>query len=211
MQKLQYVTRFLPPQWQKVDRRNVLERFGQRPQKGLQNVAFSTTSGRPRPAPGFSILAGGVTENARTPADPVRPTPRAHVRTGRTYAVQGTGFALPPHSNLSSQAGRASRAGQPEAPRTIKNRCFPYVLQHFGGERAEAKTSSEAERAGDLEPFLKIMFPPERKCFCLKRSDRKVSVSSSARLIIERKLKQKHGKAKSTKTFLKKSCRIRFL
>ena len=40
------------------------------------------------------------TETTRTPADPVRPTPRAHVRTGRTYAVQGTGFALPPHSNI---------------------------------------------------------------------------------------------------------------
>ena len=97
---MQYVTRFLPPQKQKVDRRNVLERFGQRPQKGLQNVAFPTRFGRPRPAPGFSILpVEGRTENADTPADPVWPTPRAHVRTGRTYAVQGTGFALPPHSN----------------------------------------------------------------------------------------------------------------
>ena len=53
----------------------------------------------------------GRTQNADTPADPVWPTPRAHVRTGRKPAVQGTGFALPPHSNICFVVVRGALVG----------------------------------------------------------------------------------------------------
>ena len=78
--------------------------------RGLQNVAFPKGFWPP-PAgaahPGIFYPArwrDARTENADTPADPVWPTPRAHVRTGRTYAVQGTGFALPPSLQYSTSS-----------------------------------------------------------------------------------------------------------
>ena len=68
--------------------------------RGLQNVAFPKVFWPPPAGAAHPTIfySGQWRDARRTRAHPVWPTPRAHVRTGRTYAVRERAFA-PPHSN----------------------------------------------------------------------------------------------------------------